>query len=68
MSIYTYDNRFQLGLLADKAVINAEESAQKILTNVFENIRNMSEYFKNVDVQETSSSLEFVSDGKPSVK
>nr|XP_022904671.1 uncharacterized protein LOC111416800 [Onthophagus taurus] len=41
ISLYTYDDRIQLGLLADKTVLPKYEDAKMILKGIFSNIENM---------------------------
>ncbi|CAH0546470.1 unnamed protein product [Brassicogethes aeneus] len=48
-SIFTYDNRFQLGLIVDKALISCKEEASSILNNMCEYIINL---HKEVELME----------------
>ena len=35
LSILTYDGRFQLGLIMDKALVQSQKDADQILKNIF---------------------------------
>ncbi|CAH1968247.1 unnamed protein product [Acanthoscelides obtectus] len=43
ITIITYDNKFQMGLMIDKVLISSKEEAQKLLDDVLKEIRRMEE-------------------------
>lgn len=39
VSILSYDNRLQLGILVDKAILSSQKEAQKIADDIFDSLK-----------------------------